>query len=377
MTKPDRLKVGSACVALTWLLLATSEAGTEQTQDFRLATPGYTYRFPFDHGAHRAFRTEWWYYTGHLTTSGGRRFGYELTFFRRGIPPGRQKTLPSRWTIDHLYLAHFALTDIEGGRFHYAEKRSRTGLGKAGAETERLHVWIDRWRTEGSLQSDEQRLQAGSADFSIDLTVLPAKAPVVHGTGGISLKGAAPGQASHYYSLTRLTTKGTVTLGKQRYEVTGTSWMDHEFGSADLGPDLVGWDWFSIQLDNGYELMWYRLRHADGSTDPVSSGTLVAPDGHSVTLALADVQDESFGTWTSPASGGQYPLRWRMRIRTPDIALEIVPLLDDQELRTSRSTQVTYWEGAMSVSGTFAGRAVSGQGYLELTGYAERFAQRL
>jgi predicted secreted hydrolase len=218
---------------------------------------------------------------------------------------------------------------------------------------------------------------ADGTEFSIDLAVLPVKAPVVHGTGGISRKGAAPGQASHYYSLTRMTTTGTVIIGKQRYDVTGTSWMDHEFGSADLSPDLVGWDWFSIQLENGYELMWYRLRRADGSADPASSGTLVGPDGQMTPLSLGDVQCESFGVWTSRASGGRYPLRWRMRVMTHAIALEIIPLLDDQELRTSRSTLVTYWEGAMSVRGTVAGHPVAGQGYLELTGYAERFTQRL
>lgn len=352
-------------------------AGDPQNR-FRLALPGYQFTFPRDHGSHDGFRTEWWYYTGQLTAKNGRRFGYELTFFRRAVPPVQVKTRPSRWTIAQLYLAHFALSDLDRKRFRYAEKVSRAGLGKAGAAAEQLNVWIDQW-TARSLPGEPMRiqLQAEHKDFRIDLLLVPAKPLVIHGTGGISRKGADVGQASHYYSFTRLATEGTVTIGEDPLPVTGTSWMDHEFGSADLGHDLVGWDWFSLQLANGTELMWYRLRRADGSADPASSGTLVSADGHVQPLSLNDVQVEPLDFWTSPQSGARYPSRWKLTARQLNLDVEITPLLAEQELITRRSTQVTYWEGAVNVAGTQAGRSLTGQGYVELTGYAERFKHRL
>lgn len=343
---------------------------------FRPATAGYRFQFPRDHGAHPDFRTEWWYYTGHLATAEGRRFGFELTFFRRAIPPEDVKTRPSRWSLNQLYLAHFAVTDIAAGKFHFSDKLSREGLGKAGADASRLHVWIDDWRAEAD-GGDAQTLIGRDGESAISLTLRPAKPIVVHGKDGTSRKGSEPGQASHYYSFTRLATTGTVTIGKESFAVTGTSWMDHEFGSADLSSDLVGWDWFSIQLDDQTELMLYRLRRADGSADPVSSGTVVSPDGRPRHLSAPDVDVQVTGTWTSPASKARYPSRWRLAIPSLALSLEVVPLVADQELRTSRSTQVTYWEGAVSVTGTSQGRPVNGQGYVELTGYAERLTRKL
>lgn len=339
---------------------------------FQNAEPGYRYRFPYDHGAHDTFRTEWWYYTGHLTAENGRRFGYQVTFFRRAIEPERVGAISSQWAIRHLYLAHVALSDIGRKRFRYAEKVSRAGLGKAGAETGRLRVWIDRWSVEASASPPEHhRLRAAAGDFSFDLTVSPEKPPVAHGERGVSRKGADPSQASHYYSFPRLATSGTLVVDGDRLSVRGTSWMDHEFGSGDLGADLVGWDWFSIQLDGGTELMLYRLRRPDGTVAPVSSGTAILPDGRVRHLSLAETQVEVLDYWTSQASGARYPGRWRVTVPALALALDIRPLLPDQELITSRSTQVTYWEGAVEISGRLRDAPVSGQGYVELTGYAK------
>jgi len=245
---------------------AQAVATNETVHAFDMATPGYQYRFPHDHGAHERFRTEWWYYTGHVVAADGHRFGFELTFFRRGMPPDQVQTLPSRWSIQQLYLAHFALTDLDAGRFYYADKVSREGLGKAGADTDRLHVWVDRWSllTNDPAASSHQ-LQAATDSVAINLTVIPKKPPVIHGHDGLSRKGADPGQASHYYSLTHLATEGQIRVGTETFAVTGLSWMDHEFGSADLGLNVVGWDWFSLQLSDSTELMWYSLRRADGS----------------------------------------------------------------------------------------------------------------
>lgn len=366
----------SACLLLT---LGNPSIATEQlVQPFSRATLGYDYRFPRDHGSHDRFRTEWWYYTGQVTAANGRAFGFQLTFFRRAIPPDQVKTEPSKWSLHQLYLAHFAVTDLQSGRFHYADKLSREGLGKAGAETDRLHVWVDRWSVSTDERApDGQRLRAATDDFSIDLQVIPRKPPVLHGRQGISRKGASPEQASHYYSLTRLATSGQIRVGAETFEVTGLSWMDHEFGSADLGKDIVGWDWFSLQLSDSTELMWYALRRADGSVDPVSSGTMVLVDGQAYPLNGQDLTIQSLAYWTSPRSQARYPQRWRLSAPSLGLDLDVRSLLADQELNTAHSTRVTYWEGAVSATGQAHGAPVTGQGYVELTGYAGRFTQRL
>jgi predicted secreted hydrolase len=378
-TKIRPFSFASWALAVMLFPLGSQPLATEKgDQSFSIATPGYQYHFPQDHGAHERFRTEWWYYTGHLTAASGRTFGFQLTFFRRGIPPDQVKTEPSKWSIHQLYLAHFAITDLDQERFLYADTLSRAGLGKAGAETDQLHVWIDRWSVSLDPQiQGRQRLQAATDDFAIDLQVLPRKPPVLHGQEGISRKGAAAEQASHYYSLTRLATDGKLRIGTDTFTVTGLSWMDHEFGSADLGRDVVGWDWFSLQLSDSTELMWYSLRRADGSADPVSSGTLVLADGRTQGLDAQDLTIQPISYWTSPRSHARYPQRWRLSAPRLGLNLDVVSLLADQELNTAHSTRVTYWEGAVSASGQSGSRPITGRGYVELTGYAERFTPRL
>jgi predicted secreted hydrolase len=365
------------CLSSSLLVVAPGLAA-DTSQEFRVATEGYQYAFPRDHGAHEDFRTEWWYYTGQVKTKDGRPFGYQLTFFRRGMPRHQVRTLPSQWAVTQLYLAHFAVSDLSKGHFHYAEKISRAGLGKAGAARDRLHVWIDQWSAESpSTAPGTQTLHATNGDLALQLTVSPEKSLVVHGTQGISRKGAAAGQASHYYSFTRLATTGTLSIGGQRFDVTGSSWMDHEFGSADLDKDLVGWDWFSLQLDDQRELMLYRLRRADGSADPVSSGTIIDRDGLGHHLSIGDFTLEPTSNWTSQTSHARYPQRWQLTIPSQQLSLELVPLMAEQELSTTRSTQVTYWEGAIAATGTAQGQPIHGQGYMELTGYAERITKTL
>jgi predicted secreted hydrolase len=351
------------------MVLATSPSSVP----FQPATAGYQYTFPRDHGSHSTYRTEWWYYTGHLHSKNGRSFGFELTFFRRGVPPDEIKTLPSKWSIGHLYLAHFAVTDINGKRFHFSEKFSREGLGKAGADESRLRVWIDDWRAEAATGSTgSHTVVAHDETHSLALTLQPAKPLVTHGAAGISRKGKDVSQASHYYSFTRLVTTGSLTIDGEQFEVTGLTWMDHEFGSAELGTDQVGWDWFSIQLEDDTELMLYRMRRKDGSSDLASSGTAVSPDGRTRHLEVTDFQIESIATWTSPDSKATYPSRWKLTFPSLNLVLDVTPLLADQELRTSRSTKVSYWEGAVAVTGTKQGKPIKGQGYVELTGYVER-----
>ncbi len=336
------------------------------------AKPGYVYSFPHDHGSHDQFGLEWWYFTGHLSNESGRRFGYELTFFRKAIDDPRVQNSSSHWAIKQLYFAHLALTDVENQTFRFAEKLSRGGLGKAGAKSDQMEVWIDRWSL-NPVTSDHQvlSLKASEGTFGLDLKLTVEKSPVIHGEEGISRKGAEAGQASHYYSLTRLATEGQLTLESEQFEVTGLSWMDHEFGSGELGDDQVGWDWFSLQFDSKMELMVYLLRRKDGSSDPVSSGTLIFPDGRSRHLRLQDIGVETQDYWISPHTQARYPSGWILDVPSAQLHVQIKPVLADQELRTSRSTQVTYWEGAVDVIGEHRGIPVQGQGYVELTGYSQ------
>ena len=288
----------------------------------------------------------------------------------------RAQPARSRWAVDQLYLAHAAISDLESGHFLYAEKISRAALGKAGADATRLHVWIDRWQTRADTDRDAQRLMADADGFTLALQLVPHAPPVIHGHDGISRKGAAHGQASHYYSLTRLETSGTVTVGDRAFEVSGVSWMDHEFGSGDLGERQIGWDWFSVQLDGGGELMIYLLRRDDGTFDPASSGTLIHADGRRQALSRDDVRVTALGSWVSGRSGARYPSRWRIEIPGEAVTLELAPQLADQELVTTRSTHVTYWEGTVTVEGRWRDRPLTGRGYVELTGYAKRFEAR-
>ena len=336
-----------------------------------LALPGYVYAFPHDHGSHDQFGLEWWYFTGHLFSESGRRFGYELTFFRKAMDNTRVQNSSSRWAIEHLYFAHLALTDVESQIFSFAERLSRDGLGKAGAKVEQMDVWIDLWSVY-PVTPDHQvlALKAADTNFGLDLILALEKSPVIHGNEGVSRKGSLEGQASHYYSLTRLDTKGKIVLGKESIQVTGLSWMDHEFGSGELGDDQVGWDWFSLQFDTNMELMVYLLRKKDGSPDPASSGTIIFPDGRAQHLPLHEIEVETRGYWTSPHTAAKYPAQWVLNVPSVQLSVQIVPFVADQELRTSKSTQVTYWEGAAEVKGQFQGSLVQGNAYVELTGYS-------
>ena len=344
------------------------------SQEFRLALPGYQFEFPRDHGSHDEYRTEWWYYTGHLETERGHRYGFELTFFRVGVtPPGSQAA--TAWDLRHLAPAHFAITDIDDRRFRYYEKLNRMSPFTAGAAAGYLAVFNEGWRAYTS-SDGSWRVQASAGGDAIDLHLRAAKRPAIHGENGVSVKAQGLGYASHYYSMTRLVASGTVTTGGRKPQaVTGLAWMDHEFGSAALRENQVGWDWFSIQLDNETELMLYVIRRADGTPDVTSSGSLVTHAGEVIHIRRDDMQIAPRSTWRSPRSGATYPMGWTILIPSLRIALTVKPLLEDQELVTKASTQVTYWEGAVDVSGSSGNIAVRGRGYVEMTGYDRAFKQ--
>jgi predicted secreted hydrolase len=327
--------------------------------------------FPEDHGPHPAFRTEWWYYTGHLKARDGREFGFQLTFFRTALTP-TPAPRESQWAAHQLYMAHFALTDVRGGRFLAFGRAGRGALGLAGARAEPFRVWVDDWAAAGDPSRPlPMRLHAAEADAGIDLTLDATRPPVFPGVRGWSRKGPEPGNASFYYSLTRMTARGRVQAGTERLEVEGQAWMDREWSSNTLGADLAGWDWFALQLDDGRDLMLYRLRRPDGSASPWSGGILVEPDGRTSTLGAAEVAVDVTGAWTSPQSGVRYPAGWRLSWAASDLTLDLTPRVANQELDVG----VRYWEGAVTVAGTRAGRAVTGLGYVELVGYGERRAR--
>ncbi|HXE63974.1 MAG TPA: lipocalin-like domain-containing protein [Bryobacteraceae bacterium] len=317
------------------------------------ATPGYHYQFPRDHFEHQDFRTEWWYYTGNVVDAHGKRFGFELVFFRQGELPNNPN--PSVWAITDLYLAHAALTDIDGKRFWYEERPNRQGPGIAGASFEKRRFWNGNWQAQWN--GDHQELDAIADDFRFHLDLKPVKPPVINGEKGLSVKADGPGRASYYVSFPRLAVNGKIRVGTDEHAVTGQAWMDHEWFTEQLSSDQQGWDWFSVQFDNNTELMLFDLRRKDGSLDAHSSGTFVDVSGHARHLKQSDF------TLTPLRKFGKYPVEWRIEIPSLKVNVTCRAALDNQELR-SKNGGPNYWEGAVTYDGTN-----HGVGYLEMTGY--------
>lgn len=354
----DRPPPDEPPLAVSGLLGGTAEG-------YARADAPRTFRFPADHGPHPDYRNEWWYFTGNLQAADGRRFGFQLTFFRNAVAPGSLEG-ESRWRSRQIYMAHFAVTDVASARFIAHERFARAALGLAGAKADPLQVWVEAWSAHGGPDTFPLELAAAAGDVALELTLDRGKPPVLQGDAGLSQKSAEAGNASYYYSMTRLPAAGTLRVDGETFAVDGLAWLDREWSSSALGPGQVGWDWFSLQLDHGWELMFYRLRRADGSTDRFSAGALIAPDGSKQTLAGDDVAIDVTRRWQSPR-GGTYPAGWRLRVPEVNLSLAIEPLLADQELELA----VRYWEGAVTVSGQHGGHPVGGHGYVELTGYAE------
>jgi predicted secreted hydrolase len=342
-------------------------AGMVHAGDWERAMTPRAWSFPRDHGAHFEYKTEWWYFTGNLAGKDGRRFGYQLTFFRQGLTPNLKLT-QSAWGVRDIYFAHLTITDVAAGRFHFEERTGRGSRNMAGASVEKMDVWIGDWKLE-TAGPDAYRLSAAADGLSLDLTLKAGKPLVLQGERGLSQKAEAPGNASNYYSYPRLETGGTLGIGRETYGVEGVSWFDHEFSTSSLGPDQVGWDWFSIQLNDGEELMLYQMRKKDGTTDSFSSGTWVDRNGVARHLAAGDYRIERTGTWKSGKTGAIYPSGWKIVIPKLEIELQVEPQVKDQELVLEQIGRLSYWEGSCRVGGKDRGGAVEGWGYTELTGY--------
>jgi predicted secreted hydrolase len=328
--------------------------------------------FPRDWGPHPDYRQEWWYVTGNLDAVGGERFGFELTIFRFALAPGATaaaavgpKTGPggSWWRTRQIYLGHFAVTDVARHRFRFTVKRARGALELAGARAAPFRVWVGNWQL--GQEGSAWRLQAAGEGYALSLSAQPLMPPVLNGERGLSRKSGEPGNATYYYSIPRVSVQGTIVADGRPLRVRGLAWLDREWGSGSLGPQEIGWDWFGLQLGDGSCLMFYSLRDRGGTQDPYSAGTWVDSAGHARPLSRGDVHMQVLDYWTD-AGGARYPSRWRLAVPATGLDVIVRPVLADQELVTSPR----YWEGAVDVSGTRAGRPVAGRGYVELVGYA-------
>ncbi|HEX9190186.1 MAG TPA: lipocalin-like domain-containing protein [Vicinamibacteria bacterium] len=334
---------------------------------FARATKVRPFRLPADHGPHFEFQTEWWYYTGNVAAEDGRRYGFQLTLFRRGLTPG--PAAGDGLATNQVYFAHFAVTDVAGRRHAGKERFARGAGGLAGARGVPFSVWLEDWRAD-ALSRDGRAVRLVARDaasgLSLDLELRAEKPLVAHGDRGLSPKSDEPGNASYYVGYTRMAAMGRIGAGGAERDVAGEAWFDHEWSTSALGAGAVGWDWFSLQLDDGRELMHFQIRREDGGIEPVSGGTLVERDGGTRRLGGHDVAIEERRRWTSPQSGASYPALWRLAVPAAGLDLLVEPAIPAQEMRTS----FVYWEGAVRVSGRAGGRPVAGQGYVELTGYA-------
>lgn len=347
----------------------TEALGEGDIEGYVRAYEPRTLQFPDDHGPHPDFRNEWWYLTGNLEDETGRHFGYQLTLFRIALSPSPVKK-DSTWRTRQLYMGHFAVTDTANKHHQGFERFSRGAAGLAGAQAVPFRVWLEDWSLSSAGEHSggtvfPLRVQAREDDIRLDLTLTATKPLILQGDRGLSQKSSEPGNASYYYSYTRLATQGSLRLEGQEFQVSGSSWLDREWSTSALGPDQAGWDWFALHLDDGRELMFYRLRLKAGGTDPYSSGTLVTAGGRKKPLGHDDVRLEVLDSWISPYSGDRYPIRWRLSVPAEDLELTIFPRVEDQEM----SLSVHYWEGAVQAQGQAAGRAITGMGYLEMTRY--------
>jgi len=349
--------------AISLCMMPLLSAGPAAQPEFDRAIAPRGWSFPRDHGRHDGFKLEWWYFTGNLHDSAGRKFGYQLTFFRSAFSPDAPARR-SPWGMRDVYFAHAAVSDIAEKHFFFKDRLERARAGLAFASDQTMDVSLLDWSAK--LVGGAITLKAAEKDFSIDLQCSYGRGPILEGPGGVNAKGREPGKASYYYSMTRLKTTGFLTVNGKAFRVDGQSWMDHEFSSDAMAKNQIGWDWMGLQLNDGSDLMVYRMRSKDGRSDYLS-GTRIAPDGQPHFLSQDQLAISGSSPWKSSSSGASYPQRWSVEVAGQP-KLIVNSEMPGQELITTASTKVTYFEGAADVI-TEEGKP-AGEGYLEMTGYA-------
>ncbi|MDR9488898.1 MAG: lipocalin-like domain-containing protein [Spiribacter sp.] len=343
--------------------LAEVMGPTDDANAFARVTGPAPLVFPKDHGAHPDYRTEWWYFTGNLRAADGHEYGFQLTLFRSALAPAKPERA-SAWATRQAWMGHFAITDISGQAHRAAERYQRGALGLAGARVNPVRVWLDDWEIESHSNAGLFPLNLSARDpeqaIAITLAITADKPHVLQGDAGYSRKGADPANASRYYSYTRLAAKGSLEFGAATASVTGSAWLDREWSTSALDANQQGWDWFALQLEDGRDVMVYRLRRRNGQTDPNSAGVVVSREGEGRVLSAEDFTLTPNAYWQSPETGSRYPIVWTLRLPIANLELKISARVEAQEMPTT----VRYWEGAVSVTGT-----AEGVGYLEMTGY--------
>jgi predicted secreted hydrolase len=338
------------------IIKALSE--TKGQDCFEAAEQGKQIDLPGDSGPHDRFQTEWWYYTGNLKTETGRHFGYQLTFFRRALSCETANG-QSKWRTRQLYFAHFAVTDTDANQFYSSSRMNRQSIGIAGASAKPYAVWIDNWRAHE--KNGQVRLIAQEKDMSLDLTLTILKPIILQGDKGWSANGPGETNASYYYSFPRLATKGKISINNNTFTVQGMSWFDHEWSTTALDNRVKGWDWFSVHLDDGRDVMVCQIRNDKGLPNGFGFGALSYPDGTYDILSEKDFSIHPKGYWKSPETGAEYPSGWQIRLVNQDLVLIAEPVIKNQE----HDHAFSYWEGAVK----FKGKSTQGLGYVELTGY--------
>jgi len=323
---------------------------------------------PRDLAAHSHVQTEWWYYTGHATTAKGREFGFELVFFKRRTDLDSFSIVPLRLFGNPFYFAHFAVTDLNREKFRYCHRKSANGPFDFPAFMSESHYYLRLGDWSIRQAGDSHVLRATiDDDLIFEATLTPQKPVVLNGRNGVSFKDS--GEASRYFSYTRLALEGDLTIGGETAHFHGSAWMDREFGTWAPTENQKGWDWFSVQLDDNSEVMCYQLRNGKNEPSSFSSGTVIDPAGSYDVLTSGDFSIDPLGKWKSAVSGAEYPSGWKLRMPDRKIDLEITPTMLDQELDTRGTTMIVYWEGSCRVKGTIDGRDVTGRAYVELVGY--------
>ena len=366
-------RVASVAVGLLIAITAWGDGG------WLAARPDYRWSFPADHWTRPGYRLEWWYFTGHLAAveDARRRFGFQFTVFRIGLVPERPE-LDSDWAAANLFMGHGAVSDLAAGRHVFSELvyREAPFLAGFGRPPDPRLAWSRGpagTDAEWSLHWNGTAFDLAMADrargIALRLATRPLKPLVFQGPNGYSRKGAGPTAASQYYSFTRLATDGTVTTGDRTWSVRGESWMDKEFGSNQLDEGQVGWDWFSLQLDDGRDLMLYLMRDRTGAVD-FARGTVVSAAGQARYLDRGELTVRATGRWKSAVSGTEYPARWWVELPGEGLRLEAIPELADQENRSELVRGLHYWEGAVALRGPDG--APAGRGYVELVGYGTK-----